>query len=367
MNNLRFQRLENYSRIFPMIGKFSARFSNRWKSGSGQSGAALIVTLWVLIILSLLISGFAFEMHVEANVTSYYRKRLKAQYLARAGTEWAKFVLVKSQSISDDDVATDEEDQAAFLGAKQMSRGVAVRNIEKELGDGKFVVDIVPEEGRRNVNTLSDDEWKELLDQTRVPEEIWDELIGCFRDWVDENDEHRINGAESDDPYYTERGYEVNNEKIRTIDELALIKNFTPEIVYGGLAEDEADEPYLGIARHLTVWGEGRVNVNTASKEVLMTFLDMDEYLADDIINGRAGIDGETGTEDDGYQDVAELESIVGAIPESVKGNITTTDRTYLRVVSVGEVGEVKTGIWCIYRQDGANVTPVYWREEIMR
>ena len=44
-----------------------------------------VVALWVLIILSLLIGAFAFDMHIEAGITSFYRKRLRSQYLATRG------------------------------------------------------------------------------------------------------------------------------------------------------------------------------------------------------------------------------------------------------------------------------------------
>ena len=50
-----------------------------------QCGVALVVVLWVIMVLSLLIGGFAFTMHVETQVASYGRKELKAEMLARSG------------------------------------------------------------------------------------------------------------------------------------------------------------------------------------------------------------------------------------------------------------------------------------------
>ena len=65
------------------------------RSGQRQAGAALIVALWTVLILSLLIGGLAYEMHVEAGITSHARKRMKAQVAARGGVEYAKFLLAK--------------------------------------------------------------------------------------------------------------------------------------------------------------------------------------------------------------------------------------------------------------------------------
>lgn len=331
----------------------------------GTRGSALVVTLWVLLILSMLVSAFAFDMHVEASVSSYYRKRVKAVYLARAGAEWARMVLAKSSQVSEEDLPG--EDEQLFVSAMNLKRGVAVRGVVQELGEGSFEVDIVPEEGRRNVNLLTDEDWEEVLDQAHVPPEDWPELIDAFTDWVDPGDEHRLNGAESDDPFYEERGYKVKNAALDTVDELLLIKGFSPAIVYGGLPEDgnPDDEPLLGIASWLTTWGDGKVNLNTASREVLMTLPDMDEFAVDQIVEGRSGLDGEIGTRDDGFDSVDEVLSLTGLDP-SLKDKVSVTDRTYVRVVSVGEVQSVRRGIWCIFRVDDSGASPVFWREEAM-
>jgi hypothetical protein len=103
-----FHAMENFSAIFPRHGKSGGGRTTRWKTktgtrasrlhfdptlepptpssgGDGRRGAALVVALWTVLILSLLIGGLAYEMHIEAGITSYARKRLKAQVAARGG------------------------------------------------------------------------------------------------------------------------------------------------------------------------------------------------------------------------------------------------------------------------------------------
>ena len=334
-----------------------------------EDGAALIVALWVLIILSLLMSAFAFDMHIEAGITSFYRKRMKAQYLARAGVEYAKLLLVKSFKGNNEPEA-DEAKEEERVRAINLSRGVALSGLSQELGAGKFSVSIMPEPGRRNINHLDDADWEEILDQGGVPNEMWPDLIDCFNDWVDESDEHRLNGAESDDPFYEERGYEVKNAPLDTVDELLLIKGFTPALVYGGADPEREDVYYTGIAQLLTTWGEGKVNVNNASREVLLTLgtdqSPVPDFVIEDIIAGRAGQDGQENTKDDGWESVDEVISQTG-LDDSLRDKITTSDRRYVRVESIGEVQGVKNGIWCILSVDEGSVTPVFWREENMR
>ena len=155
-----------------------------------RGGAALIVALWTVLILSLLIGGLAYEMHIEAGITSYARKRLKAQVAARGGVEYAKFLLAKSFETSAFEESDEEKENFRVL-AKNLERGIGISGATVEMGASTARVDILPEAGRRNVNTLADEDWEELLDQAGVPEEKWAELIDCFMDWTDAGDEHR--------------------------------------------------------------------------------------------------------------------------------------------------------------------------------
>lgn len=340
----------------PVIGK------------SGERGAALIVSIWVILILGLLISSMAYDMQVEANVAGYQRKRVKAQYLARAGMEWSVAALTrKAPDVGDNEelVLEPGQDEQLVVASINLARGVGVSGIEKELGDGRFIVDILPEESRRNVNVLTEDDWTEILDQAGVENTLWAELVDCFMDWIDEGDEYRLNGAESDDPYYKDRDYEVKNAPLDTVDELLMIKGFTESLLYGGPSPNDDAVQYSGIAGWLTTWGDGKVNVNTASREVLMTLPDIEEDVIDAILEYRTGIDGQPNTKDDGFRDINEVISKTGMDP-NLQQYITTTERKYLRVVSIGDVDGVRNGIWAVLQAGDGGVIPVFWREEAM-
>ncbi len=326
------------------------------------NGSALIVVLWVLLILSMLISSFAFDMHVESGITSYYRRRVQTQYLARAGTEYAKLLLTKSFKAKESDIV-EAVDADLHDKALTLSKGMGLSGVSQELGGGKFSLDILPEQGRRNVNMLSDEDWEEILDQSGVPQDQWPELIDCLGDWVDNDplEAHKLNGAESDDPYYEERGYLCKNGPLDTVDELLLVKGFTPSIVYGGPSED-GKETYTGIASWLTTWGNGQVNVNTATREVLLTIPGVDDLMVDEIMEARKGTDMVEGTEDDGIED---LNKISGMTPEIAKA-LTTSERKYVRIISKGEVGDLRSGIWAVLEVSEASIVPVFWREEDM-
>lgn len=335
-----------------------------------RGGAALIVALWTVLILSLLIGGMAYEMRIEAGMTSYARKRLKAQVAARGGVEYAKFLLAKSFETSafEED---DPEKEALRILAKNLERGIGATGVEVQMGESRATVDVLPESGRRNVNTLQDEDWEELLDQAGVPEEDWPELIDCFMDWIDADDAHGLNGAEEDDAYYKDLGYKPKNAPLDTVDEILLIKGFTPAIVYGGPPADPKGEPLRGIAHLLTTFGDGKVNINTASREVLLTLTagngkTLTDYEIEDILKFRLGDDGMPNTKDDGFASVQEAIAKTGMDP-AFADKISVADRRFVRVTSIGENHGVRSGVWAVFEVGNRKVAPIYWREEQMQ
>ncbi len=376
-----FHGVENFPGGFPRHGKSGKpagfpRAGGQHASIHGltplgeRGGAALIVALWTVLILSLLVSGLAYEMHIEAGITSHARKRLKAQVAARGGAEYAKFLLAKSFDASSFE-ESDEEAESFRILAKNLERGIGVTGIEVAMGLSTATVDILPEAGRRNVNELQDEDWEELLDQAGVPEETWPDLIDCFMDFTDEGDEHRLNGAEEDDAFYKSAGYVPKNAPLDTVDELLLIKGFAPEVVYGGPPADPRGEPLRGIAHLLTTFGDGKVNVNTASREVLMTLTGgdgrmMDEWVVEDLLRERLGEDGLPNTKDDGFASVQEAIAKSG-MDAALADQISVADRRYVRVVSIGDSNGVRMGVWAVFEVDRNKVIPLYWREEQMQ
>jgi general secretion pathway protein K len=320
-----------------------------------KRGAALIVVMWVLVIVAMIVSSFAFDMKLESKIITAQRKRLKADALALSGIELAKVMLAfEEDPLEGDEITYDDP----WMGqAALVSKGVP-SYVEEELGGGIIRLTISFEEGKRNVSKLSNDEWKELFEQTGVPSVDHDELLGCLADWQDENDLHQLNGAESDDSFYRERDYTCKNAPIDTIDELLLIKGWTEDVVYGTPTNmlEETEYPMLGVARYLTTWGEGKVNPNAASEEVLRSM-----YLSESVIEGilelRLGPDGETNTDDDGLtqEDFAAL----GLDP-----NKFSMKPEFAEITSEGEFGGIFTHISAVFRLGGKQPTPLFWLEE---
>jgi DNA uptake protein ComE-like DNA-binding protein len=165
---------------------------------------------------------------------------------------------------------------------------------ERELGRGKFRYSFVDEQSKININT--------------APAEVIARLPGLDRE---------LAGKIIDSPL---RPFHVKEE-------LLLIEGI--------------DETAFSVLREfITVYGEGRVNLNTVSAGT-MEVLGFDEALAAMIVRFRQGADGAEGTEDDGFFEnsgeiISSLQSTGGlsSSQEAVladligQGNITTASQS---------------------------------------
>ncbi len=320
---------------------------------SSKEGAALIVALGVLFILVLIVGSFAFEMRLETALVSHKRKRFHAEMMARSGIEYARAILDKRSQAKQIEIEEMAEDKDGFMkAALYIKRGLSTTSTI-ELGDGEFSVTLESAEAGRNVNLLTREEWLDILEMANVPSTEWDTMIDCLADWIDPGDLHKLNGAESDDPFYKSAGYPVKDGPLDSIDELLLIKGWGPDILYGK-ESDEEGETIFGIADLLTVWGDGKVNLNTAGTDVLLSFAEYEDWELEGVMEARMGSDGEGDTLDDGIKSLG----AVGADAGKFK-----LQSNFVKVTSIGDVFGKQYQIKCIFLVDNNKAVTVYWEE----
>jgi len=164
----------------------------------------------------------------------YLERRLLAVNLAKAAVRW--MVLEREKDL------TPEYDSIYELQKKRV----------KELGRGKFVSSIVDEESKININTAT--------------QELLANLPGMT-------------------PEAAKNIYESKFKPFSLIEEVLLIEGIT-------------EEKFSSFKGFITVYGKGKVNINTAPPEVLRS-LGLKEDLIEIIERFRRGDDGELATEDD--------------------------------------------------------------------
>jgi len=325
-----------------------------------QSGVALVIVLWIIMVLSLLIGGFAFTMYVETQVASYGRKELKAEMLARSGIEVARMQLILNKRTAAD---------ASIDTLQQEWASNDTWYVDHALGDGTYNVKVVDEDSKLPINSVTQAQLHQLLSALGVDASESDIIVDSILDWIEPGDLHRLNGAKTDDYYKNlEPPYRCKNGPMDRVEELLLVRGVTSELFYGAPAKGEEEPAQTGLVDLVTTMSQGQVNVNTAPAAVLQAVLELGDAGPEIILSRRDGPDGILGTEDDlPFRSVDEFMQLLASAPSELKERIqsrVTVASSYFTIKSTGESSGAKYTIVATVLRDGANVTTVAWHEQ---
>lgn len=315
------------------------------KAVSNDRGVALMVVLWVMVILMIIVSEFAYTMKVESAAVRNFKDEAEAYYLAAAGINMGLAEIAENYDL----VCLDKDGRLVF---KKKEKG-RLEDIEAKrevlLGNGRVFYTISDERGRLNINTAARETISEVLRVYGIEVADRDIIADSILDWRDADHEHRMNGAETE--YYSAlpQPYASKDGPLDTVEELLLVQGMTPEIFYGsGMVPPElvsldgtSDRDYEGISRYLTVKGDGKININTADELVLEAVLG----------RGKA-------------QEVMLRRSTEGFFDLPAYGGIVSSDIFLIR--SIGEVRGVRVGVRAVAERipGAAGVRVSHWKEE---
>ena len=305
-----------------------------------ERGFALVAVLLVLAILVVIGAEFAFSMRLEASAVRAYRDGVRGMHLAEAGVAQAIREVAGDYALA---ATCQDDDPVQFFRADRTPVPPLPRK-NVPLGDGEFEYEITDEEARLNVNLSSPDRVDRLLLNVGIEKTARDIIVASIQDWRDANDDHRLNGAESED-YYLKLPvpYRARNANLDSVQELRQIRGVTEEIFRG-----TAEKPPL--MREVTVKTPGPVNINTARSRV-MRALGLSDAEIGLIVQARCN--------DGPY----------AAVPGQFGGRgFVVSSRTF-RVVARGLVGgrataEIRAVVQKRQGQGGLTVVPVEWTVE---
>ncbi len=249
-----------------------------------QRGSLSITSLWILALLTLVGVSLAEKVVMGLRLDFYQWQVTEARWLARAGIHHALSVLRL-------DAVTDTKPPFDALTEPWADRPALFRHIP--CGKGTFEISYIDHEapsGDAVVYGILDENRK--IDINRAPREILLRLPGmtpqkvaALLDWLDSDDQPRQFGAENSFYQSLDNPYPCKNGDLDYLEEIAFIKGFTQ-------ADVELLRPVA------TVYGDGTVNINTTSVEVLR-ILGMPTALAKGIVHLRWGKDELPFTKDD--------------------------------------------------------------------
>ena len=199
-----------------------------------------------------------------------------------------------------------------------------------QIGDRNCDVFISDESGKINVNKITDetrDNFIKFLIAYKLEEHTAEIITDSILDWLDEDDLHHVNGAEKDYYLTLPEPYEPKNGPFESLEEMTLVKGITPQI-------------FELLRDHLTIYGSGKINVNFASKEVLLYVPTITEEIARAMIEYRGKI-GKIAKIDD-LKEIFRYFGIIGAYFQKIINYLTVYDSNYMTINSVSSSDKIK-------------------------
>lgn len=255
-----------------------------------EKGAILIITLWILAILTILAVGVAGRMGLELKLTGLYRDNMKVLYLAKAGVERAISVIEAEDHAIDSlnerwSNNSSEEESPLFKEIKVADVGTFT--VSYPFNENQTFYGMQDEERRININNAPKEVIRRLIEHLYPDIGDASALAQSIEDWRD-TDTTREGGLPEDD--YSSEGYPRKDNYFDAAEEILLVKDMTPAI-------------FNDIKDYITVYPAkpvGKLNINTAPLPSLVA-LGFSEAVAGALINYKRGDDGIEGNKDDNY------------------------------------------------------------------
>lgn len=260
------------------------------KRSPSNKGSVLVMALWALILLTV----FAVQLGVVVRQKIALARRLderdKLFYIAEAGIKRGVAELRKAEEPLEVNTQInlwkDNAESFKDIPVGEGSFSVIYRVGGGSANDPRY--GFGDESAKVNINHANADVWERLLRMTsQMDEDDIEQLSYAIVDWRDKDSvyQHPQYGAEDKDYEDLDFPYEAKDGDFELIDELLLVRGMDWET-------------FAGIRGLVTVYGDGRININTASGTILQV-LGLDGKLVEDILAFRRGADMIEGTEDD--------------------------------------------------------------------
>jgi general secretion pathway protein K len=396
----------------------------RRRSRDSQSGVALLVVVSAIMVITVLVSEMNYGARVRLLLAAHQKEEVQAYWLARTGINIYKLVLagnmaLKNSSLSQyggmfgvnlgdalwqavpfistglmrmlfvaggDADQLEEEDIREVATTGAVSDEIAEQSREElQTGhfsdkhfldfSGDFNASIVDEDSKVNLNgfagrssagvlqeeltatTLYGIMSGQELDQWFYDRDIdrW-EIIGNAADWVDsDNTRCGLRSGYEDDLYnrLEPSPYLAKNAAFDSKEEIRLVDGWEGEV-------------YDKFEDRITVWGGGRINVNTASREVLFGLLKAfcsgtpSDSHADQILDMMQ--EQVMFSDFQSEQDFIDYVGTLGCEANEQMKNVISTSSTVFTITSMGVVGDTTVTITAVLDYGSGSGTMKYWR-----
>ena len=335
-----------------------------------RSGFALIATLWLVIALGAVGLQAALSSRARRQAAANVLDGARARAAAIAGSEYARSRLTAALLGQAEELRSEAMASARSSRGRRSIQGRSVSRLfrgvdpledpwrspqdliveEMAFGTARYAVLMRDVGAALNLNEANETMLRQFFSMgLRVDYAEADKIAQAILDWRDEDEIPRLNGGEREE--YMREGALVlpANRDFVTIDELRHVQGMTPEI-------------YVRAAQHITLIGDGDLNVNAAPEEVLLAIPGINEATVSELLRLR-----ESGTlprSDD--QLAALIPGAASAIAAEGRGftrrTTYTTDQVEILVEGWVDGGLVRVNARVVVSRGNSGAT-VVWRE----
>ncbi len=334
-------------------------------SRTKTKGSVLIIVLWSLFILSALAIAISGYVRSQISVAGKLSQNTRNYYLARAGVEMA-VKEVKSAPVKGYETLGDgwSANIVAFKEAAFGDGHYSVLGSPAAIGAGGAKYGMEDEERKININSAPVGVLKNLFEIAGgVDAEDAPAIAASVVNWREPEDRAIKEGAGAFHYSTLDRPYKCKNALFEAPEELLLVKGVTRNV-------------FDKIKDHVTLYGGGAVNINTAGPVALRS-LGMSEELAEKIAHFRSST-----TEKDGkvtanvFDDTAKVAALLkenesisaeegGIISDLIAKNLLSVNSDNFGATVYGGIGMASgpgaAKITFVF--DRKNNALRYWRE----
>src|SRR5947207_5073026 len=261
------------------------------KAPSGRAyeqAIALVIVMISIFVLTILAGGFAYSMKVETRLAHNANSETELEWLRRSGIEKARWILGEQLKIAQEPYDGLDQIWAGGPGGIGTSNSsLAQVQLNIEVPNCRADITILDLERKANINTANEAILQQALMVMNVDAGEMTPIVNCVLDWIDPDENVRIQGAERDayQNYLPNRPYSSKDGPLDDISELLMIKGISPELYYGSSATNYQQRTFrggrfgspvqegptytVGLTNLFTPLSDGKININTASAEVL--------------------------------------------------------------------------------------------------
>lgn len=316
----------------------------RTRRAGDDKGVVLLITLMILVLIVTLVWE-VFRVGARAAQTGAFgRDSIRAGLVAEAGIAAARVALRV------DDNAYDTLDEIWSKPVPPIDLGEGTIHIVVEDEERKFNINRLVLPNGNAPDDLRLDVFRRLLEILEIDPSLADAVV----DWLDNDETPRVGGAES--AFYLSRQfpYKSKNDLFDTVEELRLVRGVTPEVF-------EKIRPFI------TVYSPGKINLNTAPKQILMALSagqDVEEITgstADEIVEYR---------KENPFVKIEDIRNVKESLYEQLihgsaaRRDLLTVQSNTFHVRSAGEFTGTTRVIDSVGIRSGNAILWRYWRVE---